>query len=301
MFNAKNLLDAVVAGVSSPRPGQPPSRSQQNFLETALEAYAAADRSLLGKLLRQATGGLRDMAEEARRHAGGATEPADADGRSRADSANFDDLKRKAKEIIGRNPELAQGALLGAAGLLLGTSRGRAIAANLAGLGGLALITGLVYRAFQNYQAGRPILELGPTATNEDALVFIRAMVAATAADRHLDESERRRLTTALTRVGIEAEAAQWLEREFARPATIEELAALSATPEKAAQVYAAARLAIEPDTTQEREFLRKLADALKLDPAVKSEIDEGASDIKVDTARPASVPPSSRRAAGQG
>ncbi|MGZ8299339.1 MAG: DUF533 domain-containing protein, partial [Rhodoplanes sp.] len=48
------------------------------------------------------------------------------------------------------------------------------------------------------------------------------------------------------------------------------------------AQVYAAARLAIEPDTPQEREFLHSLAEALKLDPALKREIDEGASGVKV-------------------
>ena len=34
-------------------------------------------------------------------------------------------------------------------------------------------------------------------------------------------------------------------------------------SPEQAARIYAAARLAIEPDTLQERQFLKMLAEAL--------------------------------------
>ena len=64
----------------------------------------------------------------------------------------------------------------------------------------------------------------------------------------------------------------------MASPADVEELAAGVNDPDKAAQVYAAARIAIDPDTIQEREFLRiQLADALDLDPAVRAQIDEAA------------------------
>ena len=45
--------------------------------------------------------------------------------------------------------------------------------------------------------------------------------------------------------------------------------------------MYAAARLAIEPDTVQEREFLMRLAEALKLDERIKREVDEGAMGLK--------------------
>ena len=47
--------------------------------------------------------------------------------------------------------------------------------------------------------------------------------------------------------------------------------------PEIADQVYAAARISIEPDTIQEREFLHQIADALDLDPEVRAQIDETA------------------------
>ena len=47
-----------------------------------------------------------------------------------------------------------------------------------------------------------------------------------------------------------------------------------------AAQVYSAARIAIDPDTIQEREFLNQLAEALDLDPAVRSQIDDTAGEM---------------------
>jgi uncharacterized membrane protein YebE (DUF533 family) len=57
----------------------------------------------------------------------------------------------------------------------------------------------------------------------------------------------------------------------------VEELSANVNTPEKAAQVYAAARVAIDPDTMQEREFLRQLAEALDLDQGTRAQIDDTA------------------------
>jgi len=86
-------------------------------------------------------------------------------------------------------------------------------------------------------------------------------------------------LTSSLFGSGLPDERQQWewLERELASPADVDELSANVSTPEKAAQVYAAARIAIDPDTMQEREFLRQLAEALDLDQAMKAQIDETA------------------------
>jgi uncharacterized membrane protein YebE (DUF533 family) len=119
--------------------------------------------------------------------------------------------------------------------------------------------------------------------TEDDALLFLRTMVAAAAADGQIDESERTRITKGLSEAGIDPEATRWLEREMAAPADVEELAAGVTTPEKAAQVYAAARIAIDPDTIQEREFLRQLAEALDLDQGVRAQIDSTAGDLKVN------------------
>jgi uncharacterized membrane protein YebE (DUF533 family) len=288
MINGRELLDAMVnANATRHAPGAP-DNAPRSFLQDALEAFGGSRTGaggILGQVLGQATGGLADMA----RH---------PNAREAMGGQSVEDLARRAQEMMGRNPGIAKAAVVGAAGLLLGTRGGRGIAGNLAKLGGLALIGGLAYRAFRNYQSGEPLLgqgrlespELAPgaphldpsAATDEDAMLFVRAMTAAVTADGHMDEGERERVTTGVTRAGLDREGVSWLANELANPASVEELARSATSLEKSAQVYAAARLAIEPDTPQEREFLHSLAEALKLDPALKREIDEGASGVKV-------------------
>jgi uncharacterized membrane protein YebE (DUF533 family) len=128
------------------------------------------------------------------------------------------------------------------------------------------------------------VLDVPPTSrfhpvsqTEDDALLYLRTMVAAAAADGQLDARERSRITEAMIEAGIDPEASRWLEREMAAPADIEELAAAATTPEKATQIYAAARIALDPDTVQEREFLRLLAEELDLDPDLRRRIDDAA------------------------
>jgi len=218
-----------------------------------------------------------------------------------------DQLLQKAKDFAAQHPGLTQTALISLAGLLFKGRRKGKLTGNLVKLGGLAVIGGLAYKAYQNQQApkgpvgeasGAPAalasepdeviaqsaLSLPETSqfhpvsqTEDDALLFLRTMVAAAAADGHIDQAERSRIIKGLTEAGIDPEASHWLENEMSSPADVEELAANVNDPDKAAQVYAAARIAIDPDTIQEREFLHQLAEALDLDPAMRSQIDDTA------------------------
>jgi uncharacterized membrane protein YebE (DUF533 family) len=283
MIDAKRLLDLLVGAISRPGPaggtGQPQGGQPGGFLQGAIEAFgrmgAEANRQL-GQAAQQATG-----------------------GRSGAEIA------QQAKDFMNRNPGLAEAALMRVAGILLGTRQGRGIARGAAALGGLAVVGGLAYRALQNYQAGKPLLDAaggagpagaaapataslpGPAAfdpaqvSDDDALLFARAMVAAATADGRMDAAERARVVAALSQAGIDAETSGWLDRELAAPATVEELSDPVQTPEKAAQVYAAARVAVDPDTMQEREFLRQLAEGLDLDPQLRAHIDEAAAGVR--------------------
>jgi uncharacterized membrane protein YebE (DUF533 family) len=230
-----------------------------------------------------------------------------------------DQLLQKAKDFATQHPGVTQTALIGLAGLLFRGRKKSKLTGNLVKLGGLAVIGGLAYKAYQNQQSAKgiaggagetPVPTIGgsqaaaaesPAAgpdeavvqsalsvpetsrfhpvsqTEDDALLFLRTMVAAAAADGQIDEAERSRITKGLTEAGIDPDATRWLETEMASPADVEELAANVNDPEKAAQVYSAARVAIDPDTIQEREFLSQLAEALDLDPAVRAQIDDTA------------------------
>lgn len=100
---------------------------------------------------------------------------------------------------------------------------------------------------------------------------MLRAMVAATAADGMVDAAERRRLDAAVAEAGVDADGRSWLEREIESPADIDEITERVASPDAADRIYAAARLAIDPDTLQERQFLKMFAEALDL-PAEATE-----------------------------
>jgi len=284
MVDTRKLLDTLMGAVAS--------KGTQSHQGGGLG-------DVIGQILGQATGQTAGMPRQAGDAAGSRAEHATGGA---GGGASVQDLVQKAQDVMHRNPGLAQAALIGVAGLLMGSRKSRrGVASNLASLGGLAVIGGLAYKAFQNYQSGRPVLGGAPqaataptaslpqpaafdptAASDDDATRYIRAMVAAAAADGHLDENERQRILSGLSQAGIDADSARWLENEMSDPATVEELSTGVNTPEKAAQVYAAARVAIDPDTIQEREFLRRLAEELDLDPQLVAQIDRAASDIKI-------------------
>lgn len=307
MVDAKRLLDAFT-GASS-RPGQ--GEAGGSILDQIMRAFGELTQSpgaaAAGNVLGQATAGVKEGAQRLNEATGGVGTRVDAAAREMAGQVtggqSAGQVVGQAKDFMNRHPGLAEAAVLGVAGILLGSQRGRGIATNVAGLGGLALVSGLAYKAFQNHQAGRPLIDAGQaampkalpapsptsfdptTATEDDTLLYVRAMVAAASCDGHMDEAERTRIMGGLAQAGIDAETTRWLERELASPADIDELANPVTTPEKGAQVYAAARVAIEPDTIQEREFLRRLAAALDLDAALVRHLDDAASSIKATPA----------------
>ena len=240
---------------------------------------------ILGQVLGQATQGVREGAGRV----GEATGAQDAFNRTTGQSP--DELIAKIKDLIANNQLGAGAALGGLGGLVLGTRTGRDLAVGAAKVGALALIGGLAYKAYQNYQAGRPLItgphpaEAAPAGTgfepqaltNQSATTYIRAMIAAANADGRIDSGEREKIFGALKQGGIEAEAEAFIQSELSRPATIEELADGVTSQEEAAQIYTAARIAIDPDTTGENLFLSALANRLGIDPKLAAFIDHEA------------------------
>src|SRR5919112_327433 len=165
--------------------------------------------------------------------------------------------------------DAAQAALVGVAGLFLTSRRTRGIT----GSGKLGSLAQLAALGIPEASGFHPVSQ-----TEDDALLYLRAMVAAAAADGQIDAAERARIAQGMRQAGIDEEATRWLENELAEPADVEELAAGVETPEKAAQVYTAARLAIDPDSIQERTFLTNLAQGLDLDQRLRDQIDATAA-----------------------
>lgn len=302
MFNAKSLLDALVSaggqiGAQGVQPGGQAGAGGLggligNLAQQAQQAGGAGGLAgMAGQIFGQATQGVQDAAQKT----GLQQSATDLVGQL-SGGKTPEQLIEQAKGLIGGN-QLAAGALLGGLGaLVFGTSAGRSLAGSAAQIGGLALIGGLAYKAYQNYQAGKPLTGADQAvlpapagsgfepeaASNASALIFIRAMIAAAAADGEIDAAERNAILGGLREAGFNPEANEWLANEMANPANVDALVEGAESPELAAQIYTAARIAINPDSPAEKDFLAGLAGSLGLDAELVANIDAAASAAKV-------------------
>lgn len=300
MFNAKSLLDALVS--AGTQAGQPGGQGQTGSLGQILGGLATKVQQggglgglagMAGQILTQASQGVGDAA----RQTGVQQKAGDVMGQVTG-GRSAQDVLAQAKAMFDKNPAMATAVLGGLGALVFGSSTGRAVVGSAAKLGGMALIGGLAYKAYQNYQSGKPMLDIGSSpellpaprgtgfeaeaATEATALLFIRAMIAAAAADGAIDAEERTTILGGLREAGFDQEANEWLEQEMVSPASIETLVAGAESPELAAQIYTAARIAINPDTAGEKNFLAGLSAELGLDAELVANIDAAASAAKV-------------------
>ncbi|WP_050976825.1 MULTISPECIES: tellurite resistance TerB family protein [unclassified Hyphomicrobium] len=242
---------------------------------------------ILGKVFTQATQGVKEGSSRL----GEATGANDALGRLASDPQAAEIIS-KLKGFIQNNPYTAGAAAGGLGGLLLGTQTGRSLAGSAARLGALAMIGGLAYKALQNYQAGRPLVTgatstepppagsgFEPAAVSNDAAVhYIQAMIAAAHADGRIDANEHDKIIGSLKQAGLDGEAEAFFARELNNPASVQDLADAVKNPQEALQLYTAARIAVADNSPAEQAFLSSLAAALRLDPKLAAHIDATAA-----------------------
>ncbi len=107
-----------------------------------------------------------------------------------------------------------------------------------------------------------------------EALLLVRAMIAAAYADHQLDEAERGRIAAAINDASETPEERETLLAELERPLDLDALAAAVTGPEIAEQVYLASKMAIDVDSPSEEHYLRRLATKLGLDESRLQELD---------------------------
>jgi uncharacterized membrane protein YebE (DUF533 family) len=196
------------------------------------------------------------------------------------------DMLGGASRVAQQNP-LAVGGLAALAGAFLG---GRtSVPHGALGGGALALLASLALASLKGPQAAQaapsgaepaqdpqdPPLGLREPQTpgeeqqlQDKASLMISAMISAAKADGAIDASEVQRTVGKLEAAGSDPQTRQLITDEMLKPLDIDALIARARTPQLAAEVYAASLLAIEVDTPAERDYLRRLADGLHLDPA---------------------------------
>lgn len=202
---------------------------------------------------------------------------------------------------MGGSQAFTGGALAGGVlGLLLGGGG----AGKMMRYGGAAALGAMALQAYQNYQqqqsgrayassaASTPLAAALPHAKpaadgNPFELALVRAMIGAAKADGRIDATEQRRLFAEVERLGLDAEAKAFIFDLLTQDIDVTSLVSAVSTEEQAAELYLAARLAIDLDEPAEREFLDELAAALKLPPGLRTRLDAAP-----DTAAKASEPP---------
>ena len=207
------------------------------------------------------------------------------------------DAARQAMGQAGKGGLAAGGAAGGLLGLLVGGGKKKSGLNRALTHGGAALLGALASRAYENWQKGQAPHQ-SPLATPQEAerveqrflpaakpasdgqpfeLALIRAMIAAAKADGHIDAEEQRRIFAKVDEAGLDAEAKGFVFDALAAPAGVSEVAASASTPEQAAELYLASRLAVDPDQPAERAYLEALAHRLKLPEGLAAHLDRQA------------------------
>lgn len=186
---------------------------------------------------------------------------------------------------MGGRRGFAGGAVAGGLlGLLLGGGRRRG--GSLLGYGGAAVLGALALKAYENYQrqqaggrattAASGLLPHAQPAADGSPfeLALVRAMVGAAKADGHIDATEQQRLFAEVERLGLDAEAKAYVFDLLRQDVDVGSLVAAVSTPEQGAELYLAARLAIDADQPAERAYLDTLATRLGLPAELRMSLD---------------------------
>ena len=111
------------------------------------------------------------------------------------------------------------------------------------------------------------------TEAGQEAVLLIRAMIAAANADGIIDEKERNRILKKLETVDLTGEEQSFIVKELLSPAGLEDIVSQVKSPEMAKMVYTVSLLAIEVDTDAERSYMKTLAQQLSLNESDLNDI----------------------------
>ncbi len=182
----------------------------------------------------------------------------------------------------------------GVMALLVGSKKGRKFAGKAATVGGAALIGGIAFKAYKNWQQNnQPSSDINsgqisgqiprqsvapapqsqysdnqvsaPEISQEFQLTLIKAMIGAAKSDGHIDEIEQKRIFDAVEQMSLSSEMKGLVFDLLRQPIYVEELAHNTHGMEQKSEVYLASCLAIDLDNASEHNYLHKLASALGL------------------------------------
>ena len=108
---------------------------------------------------------------------------------------------------------------------------------------------------------------------SQEAVLLIRAMIAAANADGVIDEKERNRILKKLETLDLSDQEHSFIVNELLSPVGLEDIVSQVKSPEMAKKVYTVSFLAIEVDTDAERAYMNTLAQQLSLNESDLNDI----------------------------
>jgi len=205
---------------------------------------------------------------------------------------------RGLRDTLGKLSDGLPGGLAGGAAaggimaLLMGNKSARKFAGKAATVGGAAVLGGLAYKAFQQWQktssegalsqppAGHAALQrpesMEPPQHQQPVsdLTIIKAMISAAKADGHIDEREQARIFQAVDEMALSDELKARVFDYLRQPVTVEEMALEATTLEQKSEVYLAACMVSSIDHPAERAYLHTLGSALQLPQGLAQQLD---------------------------
>lgn len=171
---------------------------------------------------------------------------------------------------------LAAGGILG---LLVSNKSARKVAGKAAKYGGAALLGGAAYKIYQNWQQNTMTTEsasgaltgtLGnteskPQHSNNYQLTVLKAMIASSKADGHIDAEEQKKIFEAVAKMELPPEVKGIVFDFMSNPISIQEIVDGVSTMEEKTEIYFASCLVGDMTHPAERIHLNELANALGL------------------------------------
>ena len=193
----------------------------------------------------------------------------------------------------------------GVMALLVSNKSARKCAGTAAAYGGAAILGGLAYKALKNWQysnenkmahqendpssLAKSISERLYSTNNIHSKVFelklIKAMIAASRVDDHIDQAEQDRIFQAIKQLGLSAEMKAQVVDLLQQPISIAQITHGVTDMTQKSELYLVSCLAINPDHPSEKVHLDQLSQALELPAELAEQIREQAQQALKESA----------------
>jgi uncharacterized membrane protein YebE (DUF533 family) len=193
----------------------------------------------------------------------------------------------------GLGGSLAGGVAGGLLASLLSGRGAKGLAGTALQAGGLAALGGLAWQAYRRWSEAQSGSAAAAATTphsaefdvgQRNALLIARAMVAAAAADGHIDAEEQRTIFAKLDDANLASADKAALFDEMRNPSSIAAIAAQVDSLGLASDVYVASALVVDPQDRRAAWHLERLASALHLPADLARELERTVWDISERT-----------------